>query len=125
LTPSPIRSPSLSSTTSPKWNADAKFDAPLGRQAGVALDQAVLHLDRAAHRVDHAAKLDEAAVAGSLENAPVVHGDGRIDQIAAQPPEARQSSILVRAGEPAVADDVRNQDRRDLPRFRHGGPRNP
>ena len=61
-----------------------------------------------------------AAVAGALDDAPVMRVDGGIDQIAAQPPEPRQRAILVRAGEPAVADDVRNQDRRDLPGSRHG-----
>ena len=101
-------------------NADAEFDASLGRQAGVALDHAGLHLDRAAHRVDHAAKLDEAAVAGALDDAPVMRGDGRIDQIAAQRAQPRQRSLLVRPGEPAVADDIGDQDRSNLPRFRHG-----
>ena len=43
-----------------EMDADAKLDAPLRRQAGVALDHAVLHFDGAAHRVDHAAELDEA-----------------------------------------------------------------
>ena len=38
-----------------EMNADAEFDAALLRQAGVALDHAVLHLDGATHRVDHAA----------------------------------------------------------------------
>ena len=43
LTPSPIRSPSLSS---PHYiGADAKLDAPIGRQAGIELDHAVLYLD--------------------------------------------------------------------------------
>ena len=55
-----------------QMDADAELDAALGRQAGVALDQAVLHFDRAAHRVDHAAELDEAAVAGSLDDAPMM-----------------------------------------------------
>ena len=103
-------------------DADAELDAALGRQAGVALDHAVLHLDGAAHGVDHAAELDEAAVAGALDDAPVMRGDGGVDQIAAQAPEPRQRAILVRAGEPAVADDVGDQDRRDFPRFRHGAP---
>ena len=70
-------------------NADAKLDATIGRQSGVALDEAVLNFDGAAHGVDHAAKLDEAAVPGSLHDAPAMRGDGRVDQIAAQPPEAR------------------------------------
>ena len=95
-------------------NADAELDAPLGRQAGVALDHAVLHLDRAAHGVDDAAELDDRAVAGALDDAAVMDGDGGIDEIAAQGPEARERAILVRAREPAVADDVRDQDRREL-----------
>ena len=53
-----------------QMDADAKLDAAFGRQAGVALDHAVLHLDRAAHGVDHAAELDAAAVAGALDDAP-------------------------------------------------------
>src|SRR5271165_1678283 len=103
-------------------DADAEFDAALGRHAGVALDEAVLHLDGAAHRVDHAAKLDQAAVAGALDDAPVMCGDGGIDEIAAQPPEPRKGAILVRAGKTAVADDIRDQDRCNFLGSRHSGP---
>ena len=103
-----------------QMNADAELDAALWRHAGVALDEAVLHFDCATHGVDDAAELDEAAVAGALDDAPVVHGDGRIDEVAAQCPEPRKGAVLVRAGEPAVADDVRDQNRRDLPSSRHG-----
>jgi hypothetical protein len=46
-----------------------------------------MHFDGAAHRVDYAAKLDENAVAGALNDAPMMDGDGGIDQIASQPPE--------------------------------------
>ena len=42
-----------------QMNADAELDAPVLRHAGVALDHAVLHFDRAAHGVDHAAELDD------------------------------------------------------------------
>ena len=103
-------------------NADPEFDAALGRQASVPLDEAVLHLDRAAHRVDDAAEFDEAAVAGALDHATMMHGDGRIDQIAAQRPEPLQDAILVRSREPAVADDIRDQNRRDLPGLAHRVP---
>jgi hypothetical protein len=65
-------------------NADAELDAPYWRRPGVALDHAALHFDRAAHRVDYAAKLDENAVAGALNDAPMMGGDGGIDQIASQ-----------------------------------------
>jgi hypothetical protein len=63
--------------------------------------------------VGHAAELDDRAVAGALHDASVMRVDGRIDQIATQPPEPRQGAILVRSREPAVADDIRDQDRRN------------
>ena len=102
-----------------EMNADAELDAALGRKAGVALDHAVLHLDGAAHGVDHAAELDETSVAGALHYAPVMHGDGRIDQIAAERPQPRQCAILVRAGKPAVSDHIGRQDRREFPGLGH------
>ena len=105
-----------------QMNADAELDASLGRQAGVALDHAVLHLDGAAHGVDHAAELDEHAVAGALHHAPVMHGDGRIDQIAPKRPEPRQRAILVGAGKPAISDYIGRQDRRKFPGLGHDLP---
>ena len=60
-------------------NADAEFDASVLRHAGVALDEAVLHFDRAADCVDDAAELDDAAVAGALDDPTVMRGDGGID----------------------------------------------
>ena len=89
------------------------------RHAGVALDHRVLHFDGAAHRVDDAAEFDDAAVAGALDDAAVMHGDGRVDQVAAKRPEPRENAIFVRAGEPAVADDVGDQDRRELAGLAH------
>ena len=47
-------------------------------------------------------------------------GDGGIDQVAAQPPKARERAILVRSREPAVADDIGDQDRRNFPGLAHG-----
>jgi hypothetical protein len=38
--------------------------------------------------------------------------DRGVDEIAAQPPQARERALLVGAGEPAVADDIGDQDRR-------------
>ena len=100
-------------------NADTELNAALGRQARVALDQAVLHLNRKAHRVDHAAKLDEDSVAGALYHAPVMGGDGGVDQVAPQAPKARERAILVRSREPAVADHIGDQDRRNFPGLAH------
>src|SRR5271166_311046 len=101
-------------------DADAELYATLGRQARIALDHAVLHLDRAAHGVDYAAELEKNAVSGLLDDAPAMRVDGGIDQIAAQTTQPRERAILVRAGEPAVADNICDQNRRDFPGSRHG-----
>ena len=95
-------------------NADAELDAALRRHAGVALDHRGLHFDRAAHGVDHAAELDEQSVARALDDASVVHGDGRVDQVAAQRPEPRQDAILVRARRAGYS---RRRRRKVSPRF--------
>ena len=79
-----------------------------------------LYFDRAAHRVDHAAELDDRAVAGALDDASVMHGDDRVDQVAAQRPKPRQRAIFVRSCEPAIAGDVGHQNRRELSSFAHG-----
>ena len=46
-------------------------------------------------------------------------GDGGVDEIAAQAPEPRERPLLVGAGEAAVADDVSDQDRRELAGLAH------
>jgi hypothetical protein len=68
------------------------------------------------------AEFDEAAVAGALYDAPVMHGDSRVKQIAAQRPQSRQRAILVRSREPAVPDQIGDQDRRNFPGLAHGAP---
>ena len=105
-----------------EMNANPELDAPLGRHAGVALDEAVLHFDGAAHGVDHAAELDDRAVAGALDDASVVHGDDRVDQVAAQCPEPRQRAIFVRPCKPAIAGDVGHQNRCEFAGLGHGAP---
>jgi hypothetical protein len=59
----------------------------IGGHADIALDHGVLNFDRATHCVDDAAKFDESAVAGALDDSAIVHGDGRIDQVTAKRPQ--------------------------------------
>ena len=103
-------------------DTDAKLDAPILWYARVALDQAALHLDRAPDRVHYAAELNDVAVAGALDDSAVMRGDGGIDQIAAQASQPRQGAILIRPGKSAVANNIRDQNRRDFTRFPHGAP---
>src|ERR1700722_7957048 len=98
-----------------QMNANPELDALLGRHAGVALAHPGLDFDGAAHGVDHAAELDDRTVAGALDDASVVHGDDRVDQVAAQRPKPRQRAVFVRPCEPAIAGDVGHQNRRELP----------
>ena len=89
-----------------EMDANPKLDAVVGRQTRVALDEAMLYFDGAAHRVDHAAELDEAAVARALDDSAVMHRDGWVDQIASKRPKASENPILIRSGKSRVADDV-------------------
>ncbi len=82
-------------------NADAKFDPPLRRHPGVALDEAGLHFDGAARRVDHTAEFDDRAVASALDDAAMMGGDSGLDEIAPQRAKAGKRPVLVDAGEPA------------------------
>src|SRR5271157_4156411 len=113
LTPSPIRSPSFSSTTSPRWTPTRNSMRRSG--SSVALDHAGLHLDHAAHRIDHAAELDDGAVACALHDASAMRGDGGVDEIATEAAQARQGAFLVRPRESAAPDNVGDQDCSELP----------
>src|SRR5207344_2742508 len=99
-----------------------KLDAALGRKASVALDHAVLHLNGAAYGIYYAAELNDGSIAGALHDAPVVRGDGGIEQIAPQPAQPGQCPILVGAGKLAVAGHIRRQNCSKLPGLRHGSP---
>jgi hypothetical protein len=103
-----------------EMNADAEFDALVWRDLGIALDHRPLDFDGAVHRVDNAAEFDDAAVARSLDDPAVMHGDGWVDQVAAQRPEPYKDAIPVRARKSGIADDVSDQDRGQFPRLAHG-----
>ena len=77
-----------------------------GADLSVALDHRSLDFNGAVHRVDDAAELDEAAVAGPLDDAPMggprwSDRSGRFER-----PQPGQNPILVRSGEPRIANDV-------------------
>ena len=101
-------------------DADPKFDALVGRDLGVALDHRPLDFNGAVHCVDDAAEFEDAAVARALDDAAVMHRDGRVDQVAAKGPKASEDSIFIRTRKPRVADDVGHQDRRELSGLAHG-----
>jgi hypothetical protein len=62
-----------------EMGADPKFDAVVRRDPSVALDHRPLDFNGAVHCVDDTPELDDAAIAGALDDPAVVYGDGRID----------------------------------------------
>ena len=98
-----------------------KFDALVRRDLSVALDHRPLDFDGTVNSVDHAAELDDRAVAGALDDAPVMHCDGRVDQVAAKGPKASEDSIFIRTRKPRVTDDVGHQDRGQFSSLAQGG----
>ncbi len=76
-----------------------------------ALGHRLLHLDRAAHRVDDAGELDQHAVAGGLDDAAAVLGDLRIEELAAQRLEAFERAFLVRPHQPRIPRHIGGEDR--------------
>src|SRR5690242_8168243 len=103
-------------------DADAKLDAALRREAHIPLDHAILHLDGAAHGVDNAAKLDQHAITRAFDDASVVQGNGRIDQVTSESPEPRKRPLLVGTGELAVSGYVRRKNGCEVPGLCHGRP---
>jgi hypothetical protein len=91
-------------------DADAEFDAPGGRDARVPFGHAVLHGEGAGDCFDDARKLDQQPVAGGLDHPPLVFGEFRIDQLAAQRLEPGQCPGLVLAHQPRVTRDIGRED---------------
>jgi hypothetical protein len=54
-----------------------------------------------------------------MDDAAVVEREGRVNEIAAERPEARQNTILVSAGQTAVSDNIGDQYCRKFPDMPH------
>jgi hypothetical protein len=75
-----------------------------------------LHLDRALNGLEHARKLHERAVAHQLDDAAVMLGDRRLDELPTQGFQPGDRAGLVDRHQPQVADHVGGQDGREPPR---------
>ena len=64
--------------------------------------------ERAVHRIDHAAELDQGAVADQLDDAAVVGGDGGVEKGLAVSLQGGERAGLVGAHHARIADDVGN-----------------
>ncbi len=91
-------------------DADAQADAPVLRHLGRPRAHAVLHVDGEGQRVDDAGELHQRPVAHQFDDAAVVLGDLRLDQLPPVRLQRRQRPGLVALHQPAVAGDVGGQN---------------
>ena len=91
-------------------DADAKADALAFVDVGIAVFHSLLHHDGAAHRIDDRGELDQEAVARGLDDAALVLGDQRIDELPAMGLERGERPFLVDAHEARVSRHVRGED---------------
>jgi hypothetical protein len=91
----------------------AQFNALVLGGTIVARRHLPLHRDGAGDCFDDAREFDQGSIAGGLDDASLVLGGLRIDQIAAQRPEARRGAGLVPFHQTAVARDIGGQNGRE------------
>ena len=94
-------------------DADAIEQGPRSRHVPVAPRHTLLEFDRAAQRLGDALELDQHAVPGRLDKAPLAPRNRRIDEFEPHRLQARQGPGFVRLHETAVADHVRGDDCRE------------
>ena len=87
-------------------NADAKFDALVRRNIGIALEHAALNVDGAAHGIDHADIFHQHPVTGRLDDPASVLGDLGVDELLAMRFELAQRALFIDAHQPAIAGNV-------------------
>jgi hypothetical protein len=81
-------------------DADAKFDAAVGRERRIAFGQRRLDFGRASDRVDDAGEFDQKSVAGGLDEAALMAGDIRVDHLGTQRLEPAEGAFLVGLDQP-------------------------
>jgi len=99
--------------------ADAKPDTLLVMQVGFAVKHAALHLGGTAHRFNDARELHEQAVAGGLNEAPLVLRDLRIDQFAEAGLEPLVRPLLIGPHQARVPRHVGSEDRGEAAGLAH------
>jgi hypothetical protein len=91
-------------------DADPQINAALGRERSVSLRHLRLYFSGAVRSIDGAGEFGQEAVARGLDHAPVMGGDGRIDQFGADGSEAPERALLVGADQPRVPGYIRGEN---------------
>src|SRR5437870_6744916 len=93
-------------------DADTKVDALFRENTGIALGHATLHVDRAAHRVDHTGEFQQQTIAGGLDDPAVVLCNLRVDELPPVSLQSRQGGAVVAAHEKGITHHIGRDDRR-------------
>ena len=104
-----------------KIDADSQHDDPLRRAFIRRRGTAALHRKRAVYGIDHAAELDDGAIADQLHDAAVVGGDGWVEDGLSVPLQSSQSARLVGSHQSRIADHIGREDRRQFAVNAHVG----
>jgi hypothetical protein len=91
-------------------DADAEFDAPVGRKDSVALGHRALHRDGATHCVDDAGEFDQQPVTRRLDDAAAIFLDCGIRDLAPQLVQRGERALLVPLHQPRIARDIGGED---------------
>jgi hypothetical protein len=91
-------------------DADAKLHPSRRRDISVASCHPPLDFGSAQHRVGDAVELEQHAVAGGLDDAAAVFGDGRIDELDPMGFEARERPCLVDLHQPTITHHISCDD---------------
>ena len=102
-------------------DADPQSD-PIG-SIGLALGKAALDIEPAADRIKRAREHNECSVPHATHGTAAMSSDGEIDQLANLAYHARVGAVLVAAHHAAIADNIREQYRRQAAGGWRGGGR--
>src|SRR5712672_3093779 len=98
-------------------DADAKFDPLALRYIDILFGHTALNFDGAACGLYGAAELDESAVPGILDDAPVMISDFGIKKRLSKSFQLRQRAFFVDPNQAARASDIRRQNSRQSPLY--------
>ena len=97
-----------------------ELDAPRLGDVSVSLGHRLLHLDRAAHRIDDAGELDQEPVAGGFDDAASVLLDLRIAQLAADRLQCGERAFLIHTHQARITRHIGGEDRGETAGRGHG-----
>jgi hypothetical protein len=89
----------------------AELNPVIRRQVPILLPHLVLHIDRAAHGIDHAVERQEQPVAGGFNDAAPVFLDLGIGQLMSDRFQALQCAFLIGTHEPTISRYISGENR--------------